>query len=120
MDASLGLGRQTGHPSVHFVRWGATVMFTEQLSVNRALGPSLRWRRGRLISHNVRVRELIFKWFNSFVYETIVLKIGKCRGLYMYNNDIFFFDCDIIIIKNNWFLWLCKGRVECKSLVAIC
>lgn len=64
--------------------------------------------------------EFIFKWFNNFVYKTIVLKIGKCRGLYMYNNDIFFFDCDIIIIKNNWFLWLCKGRVECKSLVAIC
>lgn len=38
----------------------------------------------------------------------------------MYNNDIFFFDYDIIIIKNNWFFWLCKGRVECKSFVVIC
>lgn len=67
------------------------------------------------------MRELIFKWFNYFVYKTIVLKIGKCRGLYMYNNDIFFFDYDIIIIKNNWVLFgYSKGRVECKSLVAIC
>lgn len=39
----------------------------------------------------------------------------------MYNNDIFFFDYDIIIIKNNWVLFgYSKGRVECKSLVAIC
>lgn len=67
------------------------------------------------------MREFIFKWFNSFVYKIIVLKIGKCRGLYMYNNDIFFFDYDIIIIKNNWVLFgYSKGRVECKSFVVIC